>query len=253
MYTAHMEPAFIRLAQYPSPQSVTLGEYARLIELVDAGSETRIHAYLEAHPHFWRHFLSTYRTGHHNFVVVSKQQISPHIPGVRHGQIPDFIIGGKNSDGWSWYVIELKSPNQKLFSGSGGKSRLSNIANGGVLQMMAYRNFCGEYQGVMRDLFKLEEFSEPTAVLLIDRARTFELSEEQRRLKRSWNRAATFAEIRTYDSLLSALHLELLTSGVISGSPVRDPENAELEFQSDVRNEIRAVRGRFSEVLYENL
>ena len=92
-----------------------------------------MHKFLENNKNLFAFALYSFQTGHHGIYVSSKKQIIPKIQGVSKGLIPDFIVGGHNSDGIQWCIIELKGANEMIFNeDSLGNIKLSNVANSAV-------------------------------------------------------------------------------------------------------------------------
>lgn len=195
--------------QWPDPEKklkksdVTkkqLDEFKNLIR--SKSSETEIHNFLEKNEVIFAYALKDFRTGHHGLWVYSKQEIQPKIKhrGIK-GMIPDFIIGGENSDGHQWFVIELKGADDKVFSHSGNSIQLSSVANKGICQLMEYTDSCCEIQSHLRDHFRMHEFREPKGILIIGTEEEFRDKRKQR-LKKAFNQNFNKNfEIRTYDWL----------------------------------------------------
>lgn len=164
-------------------------------------TETDIHSFLEQNPQIFGQLLRLYRTGHHSFTVYSKQELTPHIKDKNKGMIPDFIIGGENSDGWQWWIIELKSPSDPIFIEKGGW-HFSDVANKGICQLMEYVSMSNKIQGHLRDHFGFKDFNNPRGILLIGSEDEFTDPKKQN-LKRSFNNFMTKQfEIRTFSWLL---------------------------------------------------
>lgn len=170
-------------------------------------SETIIHKFLIENPEILTALLDFYRTGHQGAIVIPKQEIRPRIKTQDlKGLIPDFLIGGKNSDGWSWYVVELKGPSQTLFSQSNDDTYFSSELNKGLCQLLEYIDFCSEEQSILRDAFKLMNFREPYGLLIAGREKELDYDSKKQKMKGAWNRLLHGKlEIRTFDALLSRL------------------------------------------------
>jgi len=166
-----------------------------------SASETEIDKYLSSNPELLSSVLDINNTGHHGAWVIPKSKIRNKISSEMPGLIPDFLIGGKNSCGISWYVIELKGASHKLFSYSGKKLRLSNVANLGLMQVLEYMHFCNTSQSYLRETMKFSELSYVDGFLFVGRSSE---TEEQRRkdLKASLNKMNPNLQIRSYDSLV---------------------------------------------------
>jgi len=135
---------------------------------------------------------------------VPKAAIRSGIHGTVQGMIPDFLVGGESSNGITWLVVELKGAGAKLFSGSGGASKLrfSSDANRGICQALEYIDYCARAQAHLRDEMQLAGLREPAACLIMGREQEV-APERLRDLKAAWNRRMGSAvSIRSYDSLL---------------------------------------------------
>lgn len=177
--------------------------------LAKGAGEKTIDEFLTANPEIFTSALHTYRTGHHRAIIIPKQEIKPRIKITdEKGLIPDFIIGGKNSDGWNWWVIELKGTTQTIFSESSNEIYFNTEINKGICQLLEYIDFCSENQSNLRDVFKLENFREPNGLIIAGRERELNDNIKKQKLKAAWNRINLGKlEIRTYDFLQQNLKL----------------------------------------------
>lgn len=183
---------------------LTLGQIEEFKTLLDKDvSETSMQTFLEANPEIFTSLLHNYRTGHHSAIVIPKQEIRPRLKLTDdNGLIPDFIIGGKSSDGWNWWIIELKGPSQTIFSQSTSETYFNSEMNKGICQLLNYIDFCSEQQSNLRDSFGLQGFREPNGLILAGREKEFTDDNGKRKLKASWNRLLMGKlELRTYDSI----------------------------------------------------
>src|ERR1035437_6790808 len=174
-----------------------LNEFRYLVK--QKAAESDIHSFLEKNEVVFAFALRDFRTGHHGLWVYSKQEIQPKIKSIEvKGLIPHFIIGGENSNGHQWFVVELKGANENIFSIDASNSiYLSSIANRGLCQLIEYTDTCSEIQSHLRD-----DFREPKGILLIGTEDEFKESRKQK-LKRALNQSFNKdIEIRTYDWLL---------------------------------------------------
>lgn len=164
-----------------------------------SGNETDIHKYLAAYPELF--YGALYRTGkgHHGMKVLSKQMLTPKTP-LSKGMIPDFIVGGDSSEGWGWFIIELKGYNEPLFSISESEIFLSSIANRGVCQLLEYIDKGSEIQTFVRDTLGLLEFRDPHGILII--GSSDELRHPRKKiLRRVINNLTPRISIINYDSI----------------------------------------------------
>jgi len=149
--------------------------------------ETEIHNFLEQNEVVFYFALRDYRTGHHGLWVYSKQELQPRIKSRNiKGLIPDFIIGGENSDGHQWVIIELKGPNDNIFDIRSNRIQLTATANSGICQLMEYTDACCEIQSHLRDHFSMRDFREPKGILIIGTDDEFKDKRKQK-LKRAFN------------------------------------------------------------------
>lgn len=190
-----------------------LREVKKLKQMIENGSNEReIDKLIQGEPNLLSAVLDFVSTGHHGGKAYSQKAIMPHISKERHGLIPDYLISGRSSDGISWWVLELKSPKAKIFSGSGNKLRLSSGANRGVIQLLKYLDFCSQHQSMLRDTLKLERFREPNGLLIIGREDELELKERQE-VKNAWNINNPRLKIRTWSSIIRSLEHKLYFHG----------------------------------------
>lgn len=177
-------------------------ELGRLLS-INAG-ERELDQFFQMNPAVFTAALNFHSTGHHGAWVLPQQTIRTRLTGTRPGLIPDYIIGGSSSDGFSWYVVEIKGANAKLFAGNGKTLRFSDTLNRGICQLLTYIDYCSEIQSHLRDQFKLTNFREPRGILVIGRRGELEDDLGRQKLKAAWNRVSNGRiDIRTYDSLLS--------------------------------------------------
>lgn len=183
----------------------TIDKLHKLIE--KEASETEIHQFLENNQQIWGHLLGVYNTANHGFTVYSKQEITPHIKEKNKGLIPDFIIGGENSDGWQWWIIEIKSPKDLIFSNAKGYLHFSDIANKGICQLLEYVSISNKLQAHLRDHFGFKNFDNPKGILLIGTEEEFKNKQKQN-IKKAFNDLMSKQfEIRTFSWLVREIEL----------------------------------------------
>ncbi|GGL37110.1 hypothetical protein GCM10009091_18800 [Pseudomonas brenneri] len=173
--------------------------------LKDGVSETVVDSFLRKNSAFFGQCLNFTNFGHHGMWVVSQKLIDPGATPSQKGLRPDYLFGGKNSDGFYWCVAELKSPSARLFKrGKNGRNiSFSETANQGICQLLRYMDYCSANQSFFRDHFKLTDFREPKGFLIIGREEELELDEQLQELKSAWNRSSGGRiMIRSYDALL---------------------------------------------------
>lgn len=178
-----------------------LRELERLIN--KKASETEMHNFLNGNREIFSFALHPYRTGHHGSLILSKQNIKPHLKiNSSKGLIPDFLIAGDSSDGHEWWVVELKGVNDKVFVSDNEHTYFSSTANKGIFQLLEYIDFCSEHQTYLKDTIELPNFSAPNGLLIIGDGHEFS-DERRRKLKSAWNKLVPKKlEIRSYSWLL---------------------------------------------------
>lgn len=163
-------------------------------------SETDIEEFLANNAEVLALVMFLFSTGHHASWIFPKRQMS--LPaGLQGGLIPDYITAGANSDGLSWFVLELKGPNHRAFVKRGKRVQLSSEASKGVCQLVQYIDTSSKFQAHLRDELKLTDFREPRGVLLIGLDEETE-DEQVREFKGAWNRINPKIQIRSYSALL---------------------------------------------------
>lgn len=173
-----------------------------LRELVEENAgERALDTYISKHPVLLTALLDFNNTGHHAAWVVPKKAIRSKISKDVPGLIPDFLVGGKNSYGITWYVVELKGAEHSLFTKSGGSLYLSSAANRGLCQVLEYMHFCNTSQSYLRDTLRLSGFVSADAFIFIGReAET--VAQREMDLKSAINTINAHLQIRSYDALL---------------------------------------------------
>lgn len=167
--------------------------------------EKAIDEYIRENPAIFTVALSFANTGHHGTWVIPQQVIQPAIKGVAPGLIPDYLLGGKSSDGFEWWIAELKGVDAPIFTKRRGAMAFSSVTNHGICQLLNYMDFCAENQATLRSQFRLFGLREPRGMLFVGREADIASEAEFEKLKAAWNLLShSKLQIRTYDSLLRA-------------------------------------------------
>ena len=173
-------------------------------ELVQRSSgEREIDTFLKENTHILATLMNFTQFGHHGTWVIPQQQIRPPQSVKQKGMKPDYIVGVKGSDGYRWFVVELKGADQNIFTEKNGNIVFSNIVNNGICQLLGYIDYCSSAQAYLRDSLNLNGFREPNGFLIVGRER--ELLDDPRKqdMKAAWNRiTSNRLQIRTYDAFL---------------------------------------------------
>ena len=175
--------------------------------LVDSNAgETDIATFLNINKSVLVNSLSEFKTGHHGAWVIPKQMIRPPMTGSKKGLIPDYILGGLSSEGFKWFVLELKGADQKILTETNKILYFGAVANKAICQTIEYIDYCASAQAYLRDSLKLKDFREPKGLILIGRDTEFSNDDRHREFKSAWNRFIGHKiEIRTYNSLLRSI------------------------------------------------
>src|SRR5712664_4220834 len=101
---------------FVEPESVGEVQALALKQLIKTNAgEKAVDGFLRQHPALLAACMNFTQFGHHGTWVVPQQFVRPPaLPEIR-GLQPDYLVGGQSSDGYQWYVVELKSPKDKLF------------------------------------------------------------------------------------------------------------------------------------------
>ncbi len=200
---------------------LALRDVSELRRMVEASaSETDLDHFIRGEPNLLSSLLHFVSTGHHGGKVYPQQTIRPSVAGEQRGLIPDYLISGQSSEGTTWWVLELKGPSEKLFSGTGQKIRLSDTANKGLVQIHQYVEFCNEHQSSLREALQLKDFSIPMGILLMGRESEL-VDPHRRKMKKALGGPMSPIRIRTWDSLLRSLEHKLAFYGHIGHDPLQ--------------------------------
>lgn len=166
-------------------------------------SESDIDSFLKQKLSLLAFSAEFFDTGHHSAWIIPQAQIKP--PGFPSGkgQIPDYLIAGDNSDGVTWWVVELKSPNDKLYKKDkqGFITETSKLSKG-LSQLQNYIDFCIKHQSYIRDTLGVTSFKAPYGIIFIGREQELIKDKEKRNKKAYFNRDSFSIQIRTYDAFL---------------------------------------------------
>jgi len=177
---------------------------AKFTDLIDTRSgEKAIDECLKENRGLLAKFMNFTQFGHHGTWVIPQQQVRPPLTSEQRGLKPDYIVGGKGSDGYKWFVVELKGADQNIFTERNGNVVFSNAVNDGICQLLNYVDYCSSAQSYLRDTLSLNDFREPEGCLIVGREN--ELIEDPRKqsLKAAWNRlSGGRLQIRTYDAFI---------------------------------------------------
>ena len=189
---------------FVNPHKATQEQYLAFKELISQKpSKTDIEAFLKDNKEILALTMFLFSTGHHASWLFPKQHLRLPSNDIG-GKIPDYVLAGANSDGVSWYVLELKGANIKSFKQSGKRVYLSSETNKGICQLIEYIDISTRSQSYLRDEIKLKGYREPKGILLIGTEEETEIS-QVRDFKAAWNRLNDKVQIYSYDRLLRSI------------------------------------------------
>lgn len=177
---------------------ITKSTVEKFEESISLGNETDAHKVLAENPILFEPLLK--RVGHHAMWFANKPQILPPLTNGKSGKIPDCLIAGKGSGGVEWFIIELKSPQDKLFT---SKCCFSSVANSGLNQLAQYVIHSNEKQGGIRDMLEIPDFKNPQGIFVIGKEEETINNQNMQSLKSFWNHTMHDIEIVSYSKLLS--------------------------------------------------
>lgn len=184
--------------------NVTRKQYSEFISLIDSRvGERQLETFFDANPEVLSMAIWMFSTGHHMSWIFPKQSIRVSTSSVA-GLIPDYLMAGANSDGLSWFVLELKGASENAFVKEGKKVRLSSVASKGISQLLNYIDVSARDQSHLRDGLGLSGFREPKGILLIG---TDDESSDPdiMAFKSAWNRTCPSLQIKSFSSLARLL------------------------------------------------
>lgn len=165
--------------------------------------ETEIDNFLQRNRSILAFTASFFFTGHHSSWILPQQAIRSQTSLKKKGLRPDYLFAGDNSDGITWFVLELKGANENIWhKDKNGDFRYSDAANRGLNQLTRYIDYCITNQQTIRDAYEISSFTDPKGILLIGREHEFMNDEEKRRLKARHNKLNPSIQIKTYDALI---------------------------------------------------
>lgn len=130
----------------------------------------------------------------------NKPHIRPRLANGKPGKIPDFLLAGRGSGGKAWFIVELKSPADKLFNKD--STAFSTCANKALNQLASYLQYATEKQGSIRDALEIAEFTSPQGILVIGREDETIHNEIKQQMKSFWNKNFKNIQIVSYDRIL---------------------------------------------------
>lgn len=171
---------------------ITKQDIDELVSIVEnSHREEDVQQFLQYHPTVLTHYLG----GGHGRYCIPKKSLGGMF-------IPDFLLADLCSLGLTWYAVELKNPQAKMFNENGDSSAILNHA---IRQIRDYRDWLKNNLNEARKLRKDKGLGlvgiepELECLILIGRRRDLDesVSDARRRMNKEIN-----GEIHTYDWLI---------------------------------------------------
>ncbi len=150
-------------ALYGSPSHIRLDWLEAFDTALAAKDEEAIQRCIEQRPYLAQYITPS--TGHHGIWLFPKQQIALHQPNGSPGKIPDFLAVAANSDGYTWWIIELKRADVQFANVKA--DAFSPTANKALVQCTSYLNQFDRYVDTVRSMTGVKEIVRPKSVLLL--------------------------------------------------------------------------------------
>ncbi|KJH71686.1 hypothetical protein UH38_11575 [Aliterella atlantica CENA595] len=186
------------------PHNVTGDDIEKLITLIrkNAG-ETEIDLLLKNRLPLLSLTSSFFSTGHHRSWIIPQARIKPsgftNGPGLR----PDYLFAGENSDGVTWWVVDLKSPKDTLYKENGdGRIVETDKLRNAISQVDDYITYCTKHQGSIRNTLELTSFSSPYGIIIMGREAELKRDLRKQERKAQFNRRTHTIQIRTFDAFV---------------------------------------------------
>ncbi|GEM_PF-2492733 len=178
---------------------------ADLEEVLLSQSEEAIQRFISERPYLLRYI--TPGTGHHGIWIFPKRVIQVNQPNGKPGLIPDFLVVARNSDGYTWWIVELKRADQ-LFANRQGDA-LTPMANKALIQCASYLDHFNNYIDMIRSLIGLPDLGRPKgALLLIGDARNE--NDMQSAVRKNFNSALSDRlQVYSYSRMVAGLMSDL--------------------------------------------
>lgn len=195
---------------FANHMSVTRSQLDQFESLLNTkAKESELDNFLKVNPNIFVNGLRIFGTGHHGAWVIPQQVIRPPLSTEQKGLIPDYILGGHNSDGFNWFVVELKGADQKILNVSNNSMYFTSTVNKAIGQVIEYIDYCAYAQAYLRDSLGLTNFREPRGLIIVGRDSEFYIKRREK-FKAAWNRLiGNKIEIRTYDAILRYVRTEV--------------------------------------------
>lgn len=184
-----------------------------LFRLIKGGADEReLDALFRQDRHLFCIASNFFRSGHHGCWVIPQARIKPPSFDGDPGLIPDFLVAARNSDGITWWIVELKQPTESLYTTGRNGPRESAALQAARRQLEGYVSWCRENGSYLRTTLGLRSFREPIGVLIMGRAKELDDDPAKRECRRISNLANRCFQIRTWDAMLRDV-LKLTTEG----------------------------------------
>jgi hypothetical protein len=188
-----------------------------LLKIIAGSNERNIDLYLRQRLSLFAFSAKFFSSGNHGSWVVPQANIKP--PGFEgKGLVPDYLFASQNSDGITWWVVELKSPGMQLYTQSkSGLVTESKDHSSGISQLRGYIEYCERHQAFIRDTLGLRTFTSPYGVFIGGRENELKTSPAKQEAKARFNRDSRILQIRTYDAYIRQIQYMIGLSSKVPG------------------------------------
>ena len=196
------------------PYDVTGSDIEQLITLIRRNAcETEIDLFLRKRLSLLSFASSFFSTGHHGGWIIPQAKIKPSGFANGSGLIPDYLFAGDNSDGVTWWVVELKSPKDTLYKeNSDGRIEESDKLRSAINQVDDYIEYCTRHQGFIREALGLTSFTSPYGIIIMGREAELKRDPRKQARKSQFNRRTHTIQIRTFDAFIRQVEFDLKIS-----------------------------------------
>lgn len=179
-------------------------DIGKLITLIHKNvSETEIDSFLRSKLSLLSFTSSFFSTGHHSSWIIPQAKIKPSGFANGPGLIPDYLFAGDNSDGVTWWVVDLKAPKDFLDKeDKNGRIVETDQLQSGINQIDDYIDYCTKYQEFIRGSLGLTSFTSPYGIIIIGREAELKGDPRKQARKSQFNRRTHTIQVRIFDAFI---------------------------------------------------
>jgi len=174
-----------------------------------AGPEEAIQKFITSNPYVLQYALRL--TGNHGLWAFPKRVIRTQRIDRTPGLIPDYLVAARNSDGFTWHIVELKRFDTQ-FGNESGKS-LSAAGLKAIVQCATYTQHFEDYIETIRSNVGVREVVTPKNVAILIGDSNLENKPQMAR-RQEMQRFAPRLDIVSYRRIVLRLYEEMLNRGI---------------------------------------